>query len=45
MARGLDACDVPITMAFGSNSLLRFEVTTFEVDAAGDPIDTTMVTK
>ena len=33
MARGRDAGDVPITMAFGSNSLWRFEVVTEEVDA------------
>ena len=31
MARGRDASDVPITMAFGQNTLTRFEVTTFEV--------------
>ncbi len=31
MGRGRDAGDVPITMAFGSNSLIRFEVTTREV--------------
>ena len=36
MARGRDAGDVPITMCFGPNSLLRFEVVTNEVgDAAG----------
>ena len=33
MARGRDASDVPITMAFGQNTLTRFEVTTYEVDA------------
>jgi transglutaminase-like putative cysteine protease len=32
MARGRDAGDVPITMVFGPNSLLRFEVVTDEVD-------------
>ena len=31
MGRGRDAGDVPITMAFGQNQLLRFEVTTEEV--------------
>jgi transglutaminase-like putative cysteine protease len=31
MARGRDAGDVPITMCFGPNSLLRFEVITDEV--------------
>jgi transglutaminase-like putative cysteine protease len=31
MARGRDASDVPITMAFGQNTLKRFEVTTCEV--------------
>ncbi len=31
MARGRDAGDVPITMCFGPNSLLRFEVVTEEV--------------
>ena len=31
MARGRDAGDVPITMAFGANSLWRFEVITDEV--------------
>jgi transglutaminase-like putative cysteine protease len=31
MARGRDASDVPITMAFGKNTLKRFEVTTFEM--------------
>ncbi len=34
MARGRDAGDVPITMAFGQNTLTRFDVTTFEVDHA-----------
>jgi transglutaminase-like putative cysteine protease len=31
MARGRDASDVPITMAFGQHTLKRFEVTTVEV--------------
>ncbi len=31
MARGRDAGDVPITMAFGANSLWRFDVVTDEV--------------
>ena len=35
MARGRDAGDVPITMAFGQNALMRFNVTTHEVDAQG----------
>ena len=35
MARGRDAGDVPITMAFGQNTLTRFNVTTYEVDAQG----------
>jgi transglutaminase-like putative cysteine protease len=34
MARGRDASDVPITMAFGQNTLKRFEVTTYEVSHA-----------
>ncbi|MEO7338477.1 MAG: transglutaminase family protein [Caldimonas sp.] len=34
MARGRDAGDVPITMAFGPNSLWRFDVVTDEVDEA-----------
>ncbi len=38
MARGRDACDVPITMAFGRNSLDRFDVVTHEVDAQGNPV-------
>ena len=38
MARGRDAGDVPITMAFGQNTLLRFEVTTYEVDAYGNAV-------
>ena len=40
MARGRDAGDVPITMAFGPNTLQRFEVTTYEVDAVGNPLQT-----
>lgn len=40
MARGRDAGDVPLTMAFGQNSLQRFEVTTYEVDSAGNAIMT-----
>ena len=35
MARGRDAGDVPITMAFGQNQLMRFEVTTHEVEDPG----------
>ena len=35
MARGRDAGDVPITMAFGQNQLARFNVTTYEVDGYG----------
>jgi hypothetical protein len=31
MARGRDAGDVPITMCFGANSLVRFDVVTEEV--------------
>ena len=34
MARGRDAGDVPITMCFGQNSLLRFEVITEEIVSA-----------
>ena len=34
MARGRDAGDVPITMAFGPNSLWRFDVVTEEVEEA-----------
>ena len=40
MARGRDAGDVPITMAFGPNTLQRFQVTTFEVDALGNAMTT-----
>ena len=40
MARGRDAGDVPITMAFGPNTLQRFQVTTHEVDANGNAITT-----
>lgn len=32
MARGRDAGDVPIVMGFGQHSLLRFDVTTYEID-------------
>ena len=38
MARGRDAGDVPITMAFGQSSLTRFDVTTYEVDANGNAV-------
>jgi transglutaminase-like putative cysteine protease len=38
MARGRDAGDVPITMAFGQNSLTRFDVTTYEVDQYGNAV-------
>ncbi len=38
MARGRDAGDVPITMAFGQNSLARFDVITHEVDARGNAV-------
>jgi transglutaminase-like putative cysteine protease len=31
MARGRDASDVPITMAFGQHTLKRFDVTTYEL--------------
>ncbi|HWH84539.1 MAG TPA: transglutaminase family protein [Burkholderiaceae bacterium] len=40
MARGRDAGDVPITMAFGPNALTRFNVTTCETDAHGQPMQT-----
>ena len=40
MARGRDAGDVPITMAFGQNTLQRFQVTTYEVDAYGNAMTT-----
>ena len=40
MARGRDAGDVPITMAFGPNTLQRFQVTTYEVDAHGNAVTT-----
>ena len=36
MARGRDAGDVPLTMAFGQNSLSKFQVTTYEVDSFGN---------
>ena len=32
MARGRDAGDVPIVMGFGQHGLLRFDVTTYEID-------------
>jgi len=38
MARGRDAGDVPITMAFGQNQLQRFNVTAHEVDAYGNAV-------
>ena len=38
MARGRDAGDVPITMAFGQNQLQRFNVTTYEVDGYGSAV-------
>ena len=38
MARGRDAGDVPLTMAFGQNSLMRFNVTTFESDSLGNAV-------
>jgi hypothetical protein len=40
MARGRDAGDVPLTMAFGQSTLTRFDVTTHEVDSVGNPIKT-----
>ena len=40
MARGRDAGDVPITMAFGQTTLRKFEVTTHEVDAFGNAAST-----
>ncbi len=40
MARGRDAGDVPITMAFGQNTLQKFQVTTYEVDAWGNAVAT-----
>ncbi|RYX91917.1 MAG: transglutaminase family protein [Comamonadaceae bacterium] len=40
MARGRDAGDVPITMCFGQNTLQKFEVTTYEVDMHGNPMQT-----
>ncbi|NDP62045.1 transglutaminase family protein [Polaromonas sp.] len=40
MARGRDAGDVPLTMAFGPNTLKKFEVTTYEVDTHGNAIST-----
>ena len=38
MARGRDAGDVPITMAFGSNTLAKFNVTTYQIDEYGNAI-------
>ena len=38
MARGRDAGDVPITMAFGQNTLQKFQVTTYEVDNNGNAV-------
>ena len=38
MARGRDAGDVPIVMAFGLHTLARFNVTTFEVDDWGNAV-------
>ena len=38
MARGRDAGDVPLTMAFGQNSLMKFNVITHEVDSFGNAV-------
>ena len=38
MARGRDAGDVPLTMAFGQNTLRKFQVTTYEVDSLGNAV-------
>ncbi|MDQ6685181.1 MAG: transglutaminase family protein, partial [Pseudomonadota bacterium] len=39
MARGRDAGDVPLTMCFGPNTLLRFDVITDEVvEPGGEPV-------
>ena len=38
MARGRDAGDVPIVMAFGQHTLARFDVTTHEVDDWGNVV-------
>ena len=38
MARGRDAGDVPLTMAFGQNSLRKFQVITCEVDSDGNTL-------
>ena len=38
MARGRDAGDVPIVMAFGLHTLARFDVTTHEVDDWGNVV-------
>ena len=40
MGRGRDAGDVPLTMAFGLNTLTRFTVVTHEVDVHGNRIYT-----
>lgn len=39
MAHGRDAADVPITMNFGPTTIKRFDVTTYEVDEAGNRVD------
>ncbi len=38
MASGRDAGDVPLTMAFGQNSLRKFQVITCEVDSDGNTL-------
>ena len=38
MAHGRDAGDVPLTMAFGQNSLRKFQVITREVDSYGNTL-------
>ncbi len=38
MAQGRDAGDVPLTMAFGQNTLRKFHVTTYEVDSYGNAL-------
>ena len=38
MAQGRDAGDVPLTMAFGQNTLKKFHVTTYEVDSYGNAL-------
>ena len=40
MARGRDAGDVPITMCFGPNTLLRFDIVTDEVSEPAQPMPT-----